>query len=57
MCGLSLAAQHLLCQEDEPTCPSKFEFDFDFEGKPNLEISDWKDLMMREMLHFHPELA
>ena len=43
-------------QEDEPTCPSKFDFDFEFENK-KLETADWKDLMLREMVHFHPDLA
>jgi len=42
--------------EDEPTCPSKFEFDFEFEHK-SLDMDDWKDLMLKEMVHFHPDLA
>merc|ERR1712166_23169 len=42
--------------EDEPTCPSKFEFDFQFEKASSTE-TDWRDLVWSEICHFHPECA
>jgi hypothetical protein len=43
-------------QEDEPTCPSKFEFDFEFEKETAANTTDWKDLVWQEIAHFHPQL-
>ena len=42
-------------QEDEPTCPSRFEFDFEFE-KERADQTDWRELVWSEICHFHPQL-
>jgi serine/threonine protein kinase len=41
--------------EDEPTCPSRFEFDFEFE-KQRADKTDWRELVWSEICHFHPQL-
>jgi hypothetical protein len=56
--GLDLIAVlvRACAQEDEPTCPSKFEFDFEFEKETAANTTDWKDLVWQEIAHFHPQL-